>query len=105
MKTSHIAALALIASAATGFNAYADSSDNYQPLSEQKFVSTLSRAEVQADAIKAARDSVKRGYNNESGEYLISAPAQPYSMSLTREAVRADAIKARGTKPLIDNAG
>ncbi len=105
MKTSHIAALALIASAATGFNAYADSGDNYQPQNEQKFVSTLTRAQVQADAIKAARDSAKRGYNNESGTYLINSPTQPSSMSLTREAVRVDAIKARGTKPLIDNAG
>lgn len=104
MKISHIAALALIASAATGFNAYAQSADvGIDPA--QKFVSTLSRAEVQTEAAKAARDTFQRGYNYDSGEYLISAPAQPSSMSLTREAVRADAIKARGTKPLIDNAG
>jgi hypothetical protein len=103
MKTTLIATLALIASAA-GFNAYADSGDRYQPESVQKFVSTLSRAEVQAEAVKANRDNIKRGLNVETGEYLISAPAQVTGSGLAREAVRAEAINARGTNLLGDNA-
>jgi hypothetical protein len=105
MKTTRIAALALIATAAVGFNAYAESADSYQPEPVQKFVSTLSRAEVQAEAVKANRDNFKRGLNAETGEYLISAPAQATGAALTREAVRAEAIKARGTNLLQDNAG
>jgi Domain of unknown function (DUF4148) len=105
MKTTRIAALALIATAAVGFNAYADSGDNYQPETAQKFVSTLSRAEVQTEAVKATRDNIKRGFNAETGEYLISAPAQVTGSALTREAVRAEAIKARGMSLLQDNAG
>lgn len=105
MKTTRIAALALIATAAIGFNAHAESGDNYQPQSAQKFVSTLSRAEVQAEAVKAVRENLQRGYNAESGDYAISAPAASNGSGLTREAVRAEAIKARGTQLLQDNAG
>lgn len=94
MKTSRIAALAILASLA-GFNVYADSGDNYQPLSNQKFVSTLTRVQVQAEATKAASTAFRRGYNNDSGEYLISAPADASAVGLKREAVRAEAIKAR----------
>jgi hypothetical protein len=104
MKTTRIAALALIATTAASFNVYADSGDSYQPDSAQKFVSTLSRAEVQAEAVKANRDNIKRGLNVETGEYLISAPAQATGSVLTREAVRAEAIRARGTNLLGDSA-
>ncbi|MBS7806620.1 DUF4148 domain-containing protein [Variovorax sp. PCZ-1] len=104
MKTSRIAALALIASAAVGFNAFAETSDNYQPESAQKFVSTLTRAQVQAEAVKANRDSFQRGFNTERGDFLIGAPAQTPEVGLTREAVRAEAIKARSSKLLQDNA-
>jgi Domain of unknown function (DUF4148) len=104
MKTSRIAAMALIATAAAGFNAYAETSDTYQPESAQKFVSTLTRAQVQAEAVKATRDNFQRGYSIERGDYLISAPAQAADMGLTREAVRAEAIKARSQNVLQDNA-
>jgi hypothetical protein len=105
MKTTRIAALTLIATAAVGFNAYAESGDSYQPEPAQKFVSTLNRADVRAEAVKATRDNFTRGYNAETGEYLISAPAQATGAALTREAVRAEAIKARGANLLQDNAG
>jgi Domain of unknown function (DUF4148) len=105
MKTTRIAALALIATAAVGFNAYAESSDSYQPEPVQKSVSTLNRAEVQAEAVKATRDNFNRGYNAETGEYLTSAPTQATDAALTREAVRAEAINSRGTNLLQNNAG
>ena len=105
MKTSRIAALALIATAATGFNAYAEYSDNFQPAGTQKFVSTLTRAQVHAEAVKATREAVQRGYNTETGEYLQAAPQPQTSSGLTREAVRAEAIKARSLNMLQDSAG
>jgi Domain of unknown function (DUF4148) len=104
MKTSRIAALALIATAAAGFNAYAESSDSYQPEPVQKFVSTLTRAQVQAEAIQATRDNFTRGYNYETGEYQIAAPAKAIGDTLTREAVRAEAIKARNSVNVLDSA-
>ena len=105
MKTSRIAALALIATAAAGFNAYAESRDTYTLQSTQKFVSTLTRAQVQAEAVKATRDNFQRSYNAQTGEYLISAPAATSDVGLTREAVRAETIKARGLNLLQDRAG
>jgi hypothetical protein len=103
MKATRIATLALIATAAAGFNAYAESGDSYQPEAAQKFVSTLSRAEVQAEAVKANRENFQRGFISERGEYLVSAPAASTDVGLTREAVRAEAIKVRGTSLLQDN--
>jgi hypothetical protein len=105
MKTTRIAALALIATASVGFNAYAESSDNYQPEAAQKFVSKLTRAEVHAEAVKANRDNFQRGFNSERGDYLIGAPVQSSGSGLTREAVRAEAIKVRGANLLQDSAG
>ena len=104
MKATRIVSLALITFAAAGFNAHAESADNY-PQPVQKFVSTLTRAQVQADAIKATRESFHRTSNNESGEYLFSAPVAAPSVVLTREAVRAEAFKARGIVFLQDYAG
>lgn len=105
MKTSRIATLALIATAAVGFNAYAESGESYPAQDTQKFVSTLTRAQVQAEAVKAARDNIQRGYNAEALEYLIGAPAAASDAGLTREAVRAEAIKARGLDLQIYSAG
>jgi hypothetical protein len=96
MKTTHIAALALIASAA-GFNAFAASGDNYPVVPEQTIVSTLSRAEVHAEAVKATREKLEHNFHSESGEYQIGAPVQATGSALTRAAVRAQALKARGT--------
>jgi Domain of unknown function (DUF4148) len=95
MKTSRIAALTLIASAAVGFNAYAGETSEFTPDVSQKFVSTLTRAQVQADAVQANLEKIQRGYLNDQGVYLISAPVQSNAIAVTREAVRADAIKAR----------
>jgi hypothetical protein len=106
MKTSRIAALALIASASVGFNAFADTtSDNYPLTSPQNAVSTLTRAQVQAEAVQANLESFQRGFQSERGEYLISSPAASTTPVLTREAVRAEAIRARGEQTLNDNAG
>jgi Domain of unknown function (DUF4148) len=103
MKTTRIAALALISTAAIGFNAYAGETSDFTPDVTQKFVSTLTRAQVQADAVQANLEITNRGYNNDQGVYLISAPAQSKDMSLTREAVRADAIKARGMITVVES--
>jgi hypothetical protein len=103
MKTSRIAALALIATAAAGFNAYAGETSEFNPDAGQKFVSTLSRAQVQSEAVKAVRDNLQRGYIAERGEYLVNAPVQANDATLTREAVRADAIKARGMNIAVDS--
>jgi hypothetical protein len=104
MKTSRIAALALIATAAVGFNAYAETTSDNFFAPAQKTVSTLTRAQVQAEAVQA-RDNFQRGYSVERGDYLISAPVQATGSTLTREAVRAEAIKSRGTFVVQDNAG
>lgn len=105
MKTSRIAALALIATAAVGFNAYAETSSDNLFAPAQKTVSTLTRAQVQAEAVQANRDNFQRGYSVERGDYLISAPVQATGSTLTREAVRAEAIKSRGAFVVQDNAG
>lgn len=99
MKASRIATFALLATAAVGFNAFAG--DRYEPEASQSFVSTLSRAEVHAQAVKSVRDNQQRGFNAESGEYLISAPAAQATSGLTREAVRAEALKSRNSFELL----
>ena len=99
MKTFHIAALALIASAATGFNAYAQSADvGIDPA--QKFVSTASAAQVRSEASQANADRIKRGYSSESGEFLSGTPV--FKSSITRDAVRMEAAKASRTVGLQD---
>ncbi len=99
MKTSHIAALALIASAATGFNAYAQSADvGIDPA--QKFVSTASAAKVSAEAVQANAERIQRGYSYESGEFLSGTPA--FKSSVTRDVVRMEAVKASRTSRLQD---
>jgi biotin carboxylase len=94
MKTSRIAALALIATAATGFNAYAQSADaGIDPA--QNFVSTANAAQVRADAVQANAERVQRGYSQESGEFLSGTPA--FKSDVARDTVRAEAIKASRT--------
>lgn len=91
MKTSRIAAFALIATAAVGFNAYAQSADaGVDPA--QGFVSTAIAAQVKAEAAQANADRIKRGYISESGEFLSGTPA--FKSSVARDVVRAEAIKA-----------
>lgn len=102
MKTSRITTLALIVTAAASFSAHAE---NYQTQSVPNFVPTLTRAQVHADALKAARINFQRIDNTESGTQFIGASAAPASNSLTREAVRAEALKARGTVRLEDSRG
>jgi hypothetical protein len=101
MKTSRIAALALIATAAAGFNAYAESSDNYQADFTQKSISTLSRAQVQA----TANDNSLRGLYSEQGDAQIKLATPRSDATLTREAVRAEAIKSRGVNLLPGSIG
>lgn len=91
MKTSRIAALALIASASFGFNAYAQSADaGVDPA--KNFVSTADQAQVRAEAVKANADRIQRGYNNDSGDYLVGAPA--FKSGVSREAVRNEAVQS-----------
>jgi hypothetical protein len=97
MKTSRIAALALIATAAVGFNAYAEGV-SYQADFTKQTASTLTRAQVQAQA-NANRD-VNALYS-EAGE--ARTPVTP--SSLTREAVRAEAIKSRDMNLLPESIG
>jgi hypothetical protein len=103
MKTSRIAALALIASAAAGFNAYAGESSEFTPNAKENFVSTLTRAQVQAEAVQAVAVRQQRGYSSERDEFLFSAPASAGQTTLTREAVRAEAIKARGMNIVVES--
>jgi Domain of unknown function (DUF4148) len=102
MKATRIATLALLATAAIGFNAYAG--DRYEP-TVNSTGSSLTRTQVQAEAVKANRDAIQRGFNSERGEYLISAPVATDGAPLAREAVRADALKARSSTLTINNAG
>lgn len=91
MKTSHIAALALIASAATGFNAYAQSADvGIDPA--QKFVSTATTTQVRTEASQANADRIQRGYSSDSGDFLSGVPA--FKSSISRDVVRMEALKA-----------
>jgi hypothetical protein len=101
MKTTRIATLVLIASAAIGFNAYA-ALDSNEPGQIDKSVSTLSRAAVQAEAIKANSAKSQRGYIAESDIYLIGDNVQ--APTLTRKAVLDEVIKTRGTHLKRDNA-
>jgi hypothetical protein len=105
MKATRIATLALLATAALGFNAFASGSDTYQPESAQKFVSVLSRAQVQEAAVAANLDNFKRGLTSERGNYLIDAAAQAPSLGLTREVVRSEAIKNAHMTLQNDHAG
>jgi hypothetical protein len=102
MKTPRIAALALIATAAVGFNAYAGETSEFTPNVSTSFVSTLTRAQVQAEAVQANLDKIQRGYIVEQDVFLVS-PAQTNASTLTREAVRADAIKARGMNIVVES--
>ncbi len=97
MKTSRIAALALIATAAVGFNAYAEGV-SYQADFTKQTASTLTRAQVQAEA-KANR-AVNALYS-EAGE----ARTQATPSSLTREAVRAEALKSRDVNWALETIG
>lgn len=91
MKTSRIAALALIASAAIGMNAFAQSNDaGIDPA--QNFVSTANAAQVRSEAAQANLERVQRGYSQDSGEYISGTPA--FKSNISREAVRTEAIQS-----------
>jgi hypothetical protein len=97
MKTSRIAALALIATAAAGFNAYAEGV-SYQADFTQQTASTLTRAQVQAEA---NANRAVNGLYTEVGE----ARTQATPSVLTREAVRAEAVKSRSVNLLPESIG
>lgn len=105
MKATRIAVLALLATAALGFNAFASERDNLQPEPAQKFISVLTRAQVQEAAVNANLDNFKRGLVSERGNYSIDSAAQVAGSGLTREAVRAEAIKHAHMAFLNDHAG
>jgi hypothetical protein len=93
MKATRIAALALFATAAVGFNAMANDLRSYGA-DVQIQPSTLTRAQVQAEAAQASR------ITNERDSFV----ATPASSQLSREAVRAEAVKARVDVLMINNA-
>jgi hypothetical protein len=103
MKSIRIATIAVLATVSMGAFAAKDSGDRFE-LGAQATVSapsTLSRAQVQAEAIKANRDNAKRGYIHESDSFY-GVPAVS-SSTLTRDAVRAEITKARSTAFVIEN--
>jgi hypothetical protein len=102
MKTSRIAALALIATAAVGFNSFAGDTSEFNPVAE-KFVSISTRAQVHAEAVQAVAERQQRGYGSERSEFLFNAPVSSGQTTLTREAVRAEAIKTRSMNMAIES--
>jgi hypothetical protein len=98
MKTSRIAALALLATASVGFNAYAEIAGDYQAPIPQASSSTLTRAQVQVDAVQANKNDWSRGLYTEAGTTVGSVPVQSAGMKLSREVVRSEAINARGIR-------
>jgi hypothetical protein len=105
MKATRIATLALLATAALGFNAFASGSDTYQPEPAQKFVSVLSRAQVQEAAVAANLDNFKSGPVSERGAYSFTVSPQTSNTGLSRDAVRAEAIKNAHMAIVNDHAG
>ncbi len=103
MKSIRIAAIAVLATAAVSAFAQSDRGDRWEPAG-QPSISTLSRAQVHAEAVKANYENFKRGYSGERGEFAFSAPVTLSDSGLTREAVRAETTKARGVQLLVDSA-
>jgi hypothetical protein len=90
MKASRYVSLAVLAAAVLGFNAHAESERNYPP--EAPSTSTLSRAQVQAEAIEAAKERARAGYNAERDAFVPERA--PTTSTLSREQVREEAIRA-----------
>jgi Domain of unknown function (DUF4148) len=105
MKSIRIATIALLATAAVSAFAAKDTGDRYESAAPSSIAtsSSLSRAQVQAEAIKANRENLKRFSSGERGELSLGAPVTPSNSSLSREAVRAEVTKARNTTIVVDS--
>jgi hypothetical protein len=90
MTASRYVSFAVLAAAALGFNAHAQSDRDYPP--EAPTTSTLSRAEVQSEAIQAAKERARAGYVAERDGFTPEVAPAPSTVS--REQVREEAIKA-----------
>ncbi len=91
MKATRIVSLALIAFAAAGFNAHAQSNDAGVD-SAQSFVSTANAAQVRAEGVQANLDQVTNSFSHDSAEYLSGKP--DFMSTISRDAVRSEALKA-----------
>jgi hypothetical protein len=96
MKATRIATLAAIAisASAASMGAFAQNHGDYYTPATQAVTSNLTRAQVQAEAAQASR------ITNERDSFV----ATPASSQLSREAVRAEAVKARSDVAAINNA-
>jgi hypothetical protein len=72
--------------------------DRYEPTASAQGPAA-SRAEVQAAAVAAVKDRHTRVVTT-GGDVLNRAPAANLTSQLSRDEVRADAIKARGTQSI-----
>jgi hypothetical protein len=96
MKATRIATLAAIAisASAASMGAFAQINGDYYTPATQAVTSNLSRAQVQAEAAQAPRVTNERD----------SFAAAPTPSQVSREVVRAEAVKARADVTLINNA-
>jgi Zn-dependent protease with chaperone function len=98
----------VVALAAMGFvSAFAQQSDYVQDrraaAANPQVVSTLTRAQVQAEAAQAQAEKRQRGYLDENDIYLRPSWMNKPVSTLSREAVRAEAIKASREKRMHEN--
>ena len=105
MKSIRIATIAVLATAAMGAFAAKDTGDRYESAAPSSITtsSSLSRAQVQAEAVKANRENLKRFSSDERGELSLGTTVTPSNSGLTREAVRAEVTKARNTTIVVDS--
>jgi hypothetical protein len=106
MKSIRIVAIAVLATTAMSAFAANDTGDRFEPTAQSSVSSssTLSRAQVQAEAVKANHENFKRFNSGERSDFSLSTSvAAPSNGGLTREAVRSEVIKARSTAIVVDS--
>ncbi len=84
-------------------SAFAADTDRHQPTAAASSVSTLTRAEVRAEAVAALAQQRAIGYVAETGASLKPAPVA--ASPVTRAEVRAAAIEARSAQSFNDVRG
>jgi hypothetical protein len=105
MKSIRLATIVVIATAAMSAFAAKDSGDRFEPAAQSSTAASasLSRTQVQAEAIKANRENQKRFSSDERAELNLSNSFAPSNSGLSREAVRAEVTKARSTAIVVDS--